>query len=84
MGAASDVVECEAREMAQIGIGATASRSVLGSLNDLAFLARFTLEEFPEIDLGKLALELAETPCGPLKYETPRVVSLALLSRGPS
>jgi hypothetical protein len=77
--AASDVVDYEAREMAQIRIGATASRRVLGSLNDLASLARFTIEEHPEIDLRNLAIELAETPCAPLNYESPRSVSLALL-----
>jgi len=81
MGAASDVVDCEARAMAQIRIGATASRRVLGSLNDLASLARFTIEGHPDIDLGKVAIELAETPCAPLNYESPRSVSLALLRR---
>jgi hypothetical protein len=77
----SDVVDYEAREMAQIRIGATASRLVLGSLNDLASLARFTIEEHPEIDLRNLATELAERPCAPLNYESPRSVSLALLRR---
>ena len=81
LGAASDVVDYEARAMAQIRIGATASRRVLGSLNDLASLARFTIEGHPDIDLGKVAIELAETPCAPLNYESPRSVSLALLRR---
>ncbi len=81
MGVASEVLDCEAREMCQIRIGTTASRRVLGSLNDLASLARFTIEEHPEIDLTTLAIELAETPCAPLKYETPRSVSLAILRR---
>lgn len=67
--------------MAQIAIGATASRRVLGSLNDLASLARFRVEDHPAIDLVALAIELANTPCAPLKYETPRSVSLALLGR---
>jgi hypothetical protein len=78
---ASDVVDYEAREMAQIRIGTTASRRVLGSLNDLASLARVAIEEHPAIDLRNLAIELAETPCGPLNYESPRSVSLALLRR---
>ena len=56
--------------MAQIRIGATASRRVLGSLNDLASLARFTIEEHPAIDLGTWR-SLAETPCAPVNYETP-------------
>jgi hypothetical protein len=59
--------------------GATANRSVLGSLNDLTFLSRAVIDEQPEIDLTMLAMEVAETPCSPLKYESPRSVSLSLL-----
>jgi hypothetical protein len=81
MGAASDVLDREAREMAQTRIGATASRRLLGSLNDFASLARVALQEHPEIDLVKLALELADTPCAPLKYVSPRSMSLTLLRR---
>ncbi len=67
--------------MGQITIGATASRRVLGSLNDLASLARFTMAERNTIDLTALAIELADSPCSPINYETPRAVSLGLLSR---
>ena len=62
--------------MTKVAIGATASRSVLGSLNDLAFLSRAVIDEQPEIDLTMLAMEVAETPCAPLKYESPKTVSL--------
>jgi hypothetical protein len=65
--------------MAKVMTGATANRSVLGSLNDLAFLSRAVIDEQPEIDLTMLAMEVAETPCAPLKYESPRSVSLSLL-----
>jgi hypothetical protein len=65
--------------MAKVTTGATANRSVLGSLNDLAFLSRAVIDEQPEIDLTMLAMEVAETPCAPLKYESPRAVSLSLL-----
>ena len=81
IGVASELLNSEEGEMGQITIGVTASRRVLGSLNDLASLARFTLAERPEIDLTALAIELADTPCSPLNYETPRSVSLALLGR---
>jgi hypothetical protein len=81
MGAGSDALHSEAPQIAEIKIGKTASRRVLGSLNDLAYLARFKIEEHPEIDLTTLAIELAETPCSPLKYQNPRVVSLELLRR---
>jgi uncharacterized protein DUF6933 len=81
IGAAPELVESEAREMKQIAIATTASRRVLGSLNDLAWLARLTIADHPLIDLGALAVELAEPPCSPLNYETPRSLSLALLRR---
>ena len=81
IGAASELLDSEAREMGQITIGATASRRVLGSLNDLASLTRFTMAERTTIDLTALAIELANTACSPINYETPRSVSLALLSR---
>lgn len=54
--------------MAQISIGTTAGRRVLGSLNDLASLARFKIADHPAIDLGTLAVDLADTPCAPLNY----------------
>jgi len=79
IGAGPDMVDQEVREMGSFAIGVTASRRVLGSLNDLASLARFEIEDHPSIDLVTLAVKLAETPCSPLKYESPRTVSLALL-----
>ena len=36
---------------------------MLGSLNDLASLARFEIEDNPSIDFVTLAIKLAETPC---------------------
>jgi len=79
IGAGPDMVDREVREMESFAIGATAKPPVLGSLNDLASLARFEIEDNPSIDLVTLAVKLAGTPCSPLKYESPRTVSLALL-----
>jgi hypothetical protein len=79
IGVPPESLNHEARQMAKVMTDATANRSVLGSLNDLAFLARTVIDEQPEIDLTVLAIEVAETPCAPLKYESPRSVSLSLL-----
>jgi len=79
IGAAPQWVRREARESEQIVLGMTASRRTLGSLNDLAFLACSTIADRPQIDLLPLAVELADTPCSPLNYQTPRSVSLALV-----
>jgi hypothetical protein len=84
IGAGPDMVGREVREMESFAIGATANRQVLGSLNDLASLARFEIEDNPSIDFVTLAVKLAETPCSPLKYESPRTVSSALLQHSSS
>jgi uncharacterized protein DUF6933 len=84
IGAGPDIVGREVREMGSVAIGVTANRRVLGSLNDLASLARFEIEDNPSIDFVTLAVKLAETPCSPLKYESPRTVSLALLRHATS
>jgi hypothetical protein len=84
IGAEPHWVQREAQETEQIALGTTASRHILGSLNDLAFLVRATIEDHPRVDLVALAVELADTPCSPLNYETPRSVSLALLRHGHS
>lgn len=84
IGAEPDMVSREMREMGSFAIGVTANRRVLGSLNDLASLACFEIEDNSSIDLVTLAVKLAETPCSPLEYESPRTVSLALLRHATS
>jgi hypothetical protein len=44
----------------------TASRSVLGSMNDFAYLAAAHHAPNTATDLLELSLRLAQTPCGPL------------------
>jgi hypothetical protein len=79
VGVPSYAVEREAHEMARVALGLTASRSVLGSLNDLALLSRFAIEAQSHIDLTSLAIEIADTPCSPIQYASPRSMTLALL-----
>lgn len=77
-GVQPDAIERELGKMNPYGIDSTINRSVLGSLNELSFQARGVLEQRPEIEPLNLALEIAETPCSMLKYETPRSATLAL------
>jgi hypothetical protein len=79
VGVPSYAVERETHEMAQVALGVTVSRSVLGSLNDLALLSRFAIDGHSHMDLTSLALEIADTPCSPIKYESPKSMTLALL-----
>jgi hypothetical protein len=79
IGVASSLIEAELNEMSQVRIGATSSRRVLGSLNELKFLSRYSMDRRSQIDLIALAAEIAETPCSLIKYESPKSMTLALL-----
>ncbi len=72
-------IDRELQEMSQVTLGVTASRPVLGSLNDLAVLSRESIKERAQISLVDLAMEIAQTPCSLIRYETPKSMTLALL-----
>jgi hypothetical protein len=79
LGLARAQVDAEEQHLAEVMIGTTMSRSVLGSMNDFAFLARRHIEAKGDSNLVALALELADVPCGPLKYRSPGQVARELL-----
>jgi hypothetical protein len=79
IGVTRGLIEDELNEMSQVRIGATSSRRVLGSLNELGFLSRDSIDRRPQVDLIALATEIAETPCSLIKYESPKSMTLALL-----
>ena len=67
--------ECIARELHEMSppvISRTSSRSVLGSMNDFAYLLEVAVRTQPNISLRALSLELSGTPCQPLaaQYQT--------------
>lgn len=71
-------VAAEANAMAHAVIGKTASRQVLGSMNDFARMLDAYLQHHKTLlDVG---LHLAETPCGPLRMSAPRDETIRLLS----
>jgi len=78
IGVPSATVEAEAHAMQAIDVGKTASRRVLGSLNDFAHECRWRLTESPDADLGVLSLQMARVPCAPLDYEYPSDATLKL------
>ena len=55
----------------------TASRQILGSLNDFVWICGAYLDGRPLLDV---ALHLADTPCGPLRMDSPRHVTAALFA----
>lgn len=69
LGVAKDVVDSEREHMREVRIGPTLNRSVVGSMNDFAFLAdhrRGGAGGLDSLDLGALSKDLAHVPCGPL------------------
>ncbi len=79
LGCGKAVVDAERQHLEDVTIGRTASRSVLGTMNDFAVLARWHVTARGDSDLVALALELAKAPCGPLRYRSPRQVAGELL-----
>ena len=71
-----------ARELAgmeTLTVARTASRSILGTINDFAIAVTWAIAETPGIDLHQLSLQLSETPIGPLGHEHPGGVAPRLL-----
>lgn len=66
IGVASAVLDDEVAEMATWTLAKTASRSVLGVMNEFAHLADNYRERHDPVDLVELSLWLAQVPCSPL------------------
>ena len=74
-----------ARELAgmeTLTVARTASRSILGTINDFAIAVTWAIAETPGINLHQLSLKLSETPVGPLGYEHPGGVAPRLFGAG--
>jgi len=65
-GMAKGFIDFESAAMAKGRYAKTANRSVLGIMNEFTRLARFPRDFWGITDLVTLALELSETPLGPL------------------
>lgn len=61
-----EFIKAETAEMNEGRYARTASRSVLGIMNEFSYLAEAHRASRGEVDLVSLALRLSETPCGPL------------------
>ena len=67
----SHLIDSELAQMSEVAIAPTASRVVLGFMNDFKFQCRVHLAHDAGLSLEQLSLLLAQTPCGPLKYADP-------------
>lgn len=71
-------VQAECERMREHRIGRTASRRVLGSLNELMFLFEHRMHYHPERSLLDHSLQLAQTPCKGVEYNAPDRATQAL------
>jgi hypothetical protein len=79
IGVPDDRIRAEDAAMDELVVSTTASRQVLGSMNDFAYL----LDGYAErtSSLLDLALKVADAPCGPLGMDSPREATIALMAR---
>jgi hypothetical protein len=67
LGTAREFIDNELAEMGQCHLAKTASRSVLGTMNEFASLAKFGKDDERIDGLVALSVDLAHTPCGALR-----------------
>lgn len=68
LGVPAEFITAEVAEMASFRLEPTASRSVLGMMNEFAFLAEAFARGNGRPDLIAISSRLAATPCGPLQH----------------
>ena len=57
--------------MSEVSVAKTSNRSVVGTMNEFAFLAEVYREDMATLDLVALSMRLADTPCGAIKHDSP-------------
>ena len=67
----ADLIDPEVQAMEACVVAKTASRSLLGMLNEFSFLADVFRNSGDDMSLLDLSLKLSTVPCGPLKGGSP-------------
>jgi hypothetical protein len=67
-------IAMEADLLGSVQYGRASNRSILGSLRDQSYLADRRLRD-DEFSLAEVNRDLAETPCGPMGYASPKRVA---------
>lgn len=75
-------IDAEIRQLNSHQLLKTANRSVLGSVNDFTFLAGVHKQHDGPGDLLRIALVLANTPCAPIRYQSPSNLITAISATG--
>jgi hypothetical protein len=72
IGISESQVRAELEEMRDYQFGPTASRNILGTMNDFMQNIYYRINEQPEVTLRQINLDLSGTPCkGPRGYSFP-------------
>ena len=70
-GASQAFIANEVAAMSEVSMAKTSNRSVIGTMNEFAFLAEAYREDMDTLDLVALSMRLADTPCGAIKHNSP-------------
>jgi hypothetical protein len=70
-GANQAFIANEVAAMSEVSMAKTSNRSVVGTMNEFAFLAEAYREHMDTLDLVALSMRLADTPCGAIKHDSP-------------
>jgi hypothetical protein len=76
------MIDDERTAMNELCVMKTTNRSVVGTMNEFAFLADVYRGQTASPDLVALSLRLAGTPCGAIKYESPARMLAAIAAGG--
>lgn len=71
-GASQAFIASEMAAMDDVVVAKTANRSVVGTMNEFAFLAEGYRQHVETSDLMVLSMRLANTPCGALEHDYPQ------------
>jgi hypothetical protein len=78
IGVPDERIRAEEAAMEEFVVSTTASRQVLGSLNDFAHMLAYYP---PSMSPATIALELAEAPCSPIGMNSPRRATIELFAK---
>jgi hypothetical protein len=78
LGIEQHKVASELGAMAEVMVTTTNDRRVLGTLNDFSKMLDFYLDER---SLLEVSIHLADTPCSPIEWQSPRAATLAQFSK---
>ena len=78
LGVPQDAIDREVAACGDYVVAATASKSLLGTLNDYAYMAQHRLRDQPHVDLEDESFSLSHTPLSPLGFQYAADVALGL------